>query len=353
MGGCGKDKVDKEEDRTVFQTPFLGQWKEIAQGNENYPELVPEDVTLEFRADWTYTQTFSEFSETNVRNAHYSVDEAFIYYIYGGGSPGHTWKYSFYEDKLRLDYKDGPIENAAHTPHFYIYKRTRSMNEEEMKEFQKPFLGQWQEVARGNKKYPELPPKDVTLEYYPSWTLTRTYKNPPEYIDPVEYIAYSVDQEFVYHSYMSDPEDSWKYSFYEDTLRLDYKDGALAPYEPFYIYKRIIGGKEELTEFQKPFLGQWQEIARGNENYPELTPEDVSLEFRADWTYTQAFSETNVRNAHYSVDGAFLRYIYGGGSPGHTWTYSFYEDKLRLDYKDGPIEDAAHTPHFYIYKRIK
>ncbi|MDR1919598.1 MAG: hypothetical protein LBQ65_08135 [Tannerellaceae bacterium] len=111
--------------------------------------------------------------------------------------------------------------------------------------------------------------------------------------------------------------------------------------------------EEELTEFQKPFLGQWQEVARGNKNFPELTPEDVSLEFRADWTYTQAFSKTNVRNAHYSVVGEFLRYIYGDGSLGHTWIYSFYEDKLRLDYKAGPIETAAHTPHFYIYKRIK
>jgi hypothetical protein len=103
-------------------------------------------------------------------------------------------------------------------------------------------------------------------------------------------------------------------------------------------------------DFYKPFVGQWQEIARGNKHYPELPPSSRVIEFFKDGTST-FYSSTRPT---YRTDAEFL-YLNSGKDPdGHTYKYAFSSsDNLRLDYVDGNIENSMGTPTFYIFKRIK
>jgi hypothetical protein len=102
------------------------------------------------------------------------------------------------------------------------------------------------------------------------------------------------------------------------------------------------------------FLGQWKEIARGNETYPELTPDGHVIEFLPDGTYHRFLNSGDVLTRSYRVDAEFL-YLDSGTIPdGHTYRYSFTgTDTLRLDYVDGAIELSMGTPEFHIYERIK
>jgi hypothetical protein len=117
---------DKSEDLTAYQKPFLGQWQEIARGNEWHPELTPGDVLLEFFPDWTLKRTFAAitypdvYMEARISYDRYSVDREFLYYTYTEASNSHTWRYSFYEDKLRIDYEDGLMQDSMDTP-FFMY----------------------------------------------------------------------------------------------------------------------------------------------------------------------------------------------------------------------------------------
>jgi hypothetical protein len=102
------------------------------------------------------------------------------------------------------------------------------------------------------------------------------------------------------------------------------------------------------------FLGKWQEIARGNETYPELTPDGHVIEFLEDGTYHRFLNDGNVLTRSYRVDAEFVYYDYGTKPYGHIDRYSFSStNRLRLDYVDGPKTATMQTPDFYIYKRIK
>jgi hypothetical protein len=105
---------------------------------------------------------------------------------------------------------------------------------------------------------------------------------------------------------------------------------------------------EKISEFQKPFLGQWKEIARGNGMHPVLEPDGHTIEFLLDGTFHRYGSARR-----YRVDAEFL-YLDSGKSPdGHTDRYTFTgTDTLRLDYVDGNIEESSTTPHFNIYERL-
>jgi hypothetical protein len=113
--------------------------------------------------------------------------------------------------------------------------------------------------------------------------------------------------------------------------------------------------KEEMLKYQQPFLGQWQEIARGNDMLPELTPDTGHIiEFLPDGTYQAVWGSGGGTTRHYRVDAEFV-YLDSGKDPGgHTDRYSFTgTDTLRLDYVDGAIADSPGTPTFNIYKRLK
>jgi hypothetical protein len=102
-------------------------------------------------------------------------------------------------------------------------------------------------------------------------------------------------------------------------------------------------------DFYKPLIGQWQEIARGNEQYPELTPDGHIIEFLPDSTYVGGYGY----KSYCRVDAEFL-YIGSGKSPdGQKYRYKLYEDKLRLDYVDVLTFDIATAPNFNIYQRLK
>jgi hypothetical protein len=99
----------------------------------------------------------------------------------------------------------------------------------------------------------------------------------------------------------------------------------------------------------KPFVGRWQEIARGNKQFPELPLSSRVIEFFEDGTSTFYISTRPT----YHTDAELL-YINNGKDPdGHTYRYTLVYNLLRLDYVDGMIAESGGTPTFYIYKRIK
>jgi hypothetical protein len=51
LGGCKES--DDNSRMEVSPEPFLGQWQEIARGNETYPELTPDGHVIEFLKDGT------------------------------------------------------------------------------------------------------------------------------------------------------------------------------------------------------------------------------------------------------------------------------------------------------------
>jgi hypothetical protein len=109
-----------------------------------------------------------------------------------------------------------------------------------------------------------------------------------------------------------------------------------------------------LLEPAQRILGKWQEIARGNDMFPELEPDGHVIEFLADGTYHAFLISGDVSTRSYRIDAEFV--YYDGGTPpgGHTYRYSFTgTDTLRLDYVSGNKTDSTGTPRFNIFKRIK
>ncbi|MDR2118163.1 MAG: hypothetical protein LBP25_01310 [Tannerellaceae bacterium] len=115
---------------------------------------------------------------------------------------------------------------------------------------------------------------------------------------------------------------------------------------------------EEMLKYQQPFLGQWQEIARGNETFPELTPDGHVIEFLTDGTmpggtYHSRFPSGN-RTDNYRVDAGSLYLNSGKPRDGYTYRYSFAgPDTLRLDLIYGMRTLSTDTPIFNIYERLK
>ncbi|MDR1356308.1 MAG: hypothetical protein LBJ58_01415 [Tannerellaceae bacterium] len=113
--GCSKDNNDNGDS---YET-FVGQWQEIARGNEGFPELPPSSRVIEFFDDNTTTYYGTLIST-------YRTDAEFLYLNSGKDPDGHTYQYAFSSsDNLRLDYVDGNIEDSALTPTFHIYKRLK------------------------------------------------------------------------------------------------------------------------------------------------------------------------------------------------------------------------------------
>jgi hypothetical protein len=109
-----------------------------------------------------------------------------------------------------------------------------------------------------------------------------------------------------------------------------------------------------LLEPAQRILGKWQEIARGNDTFPELEPDGRIIEFLPDGTYHCFLSNGEVATRSYQIDDEFVYYDGGKGPGGHTYRYSFTgTNTLRLDYITGVIEASMQTPTFRIFKRIK
>jgi hypothetical protein len=100
-------------------------------------------------------------------------------------------------------------------------------------------------------------------------------------------------------------------------------------------------------------LGRWQEIARGNDMFPELEPDGHIIEFLPDGTYNTIWNSGTVTTRRYRIDAEFVYLNSGTGPDGHTDRYTFSgTDTLRLDYVAGAITTASDTPHFNIYIRL-
>jgi hypothetical protein len=105
---------------------------------------------------------------------------------------------------------------------------------------------------------------------------------------------------------------------------------------------------DDMQKYLQPFLGQWREIGRGNDTYPELTLNGHVIEFLPDGTFIRGTGTGTCR-----ADAEFLYFDSGTAPDGYTWRYTFTDaDTLRLDYVDGLISKSMGTPHFYIYERL-
>ena len=112
VAGC----KDNNEDMQKYLQPFLGQWKEIARGNEWFPELTPDGHVIEFLPDGTFIRGTS--------TGPYRADAELLYFYSGKAPDGHSWRYAFTgTDTLRLDLISGATSLSTATPHFYIYER--------------------------------------------------------------------------------------------------------------------------------------------------------------------------------------------------------------------------------------
>jgi hypothetical protein len=117
-----------------------------------------------------------------------------------------------------------------------------------------------------------------------------------------------------------------------------------------------IGG--DIPDPPEHILGKWQEIARGNEMFPELPSDGHVIEFLPDGTMPGGIYHSAAmrgsRTESYRVDAEFL-YI-NGGKPddGYTYRYTFTgTDTLRLDCVDGIVTYSPGTPAFNTYERLK
>jgi hypothetical protein len=105
-----------------------------------------------------------------------------------------------------------------------------------------------------------------------------------------------------------------------------------------------IGG--DIADPPQHILGKWQEIARGNDAFPELPSDGRVIEFLPDGTCHTGWTAT------YRLDAEFL-YRYAGEFT-FIDRYSFSgTDTLRLDYVYGVTTASPGTPTFYIFKRLK
>jgi hypothetical protein len=235
LTGC-KDKDEKVEVEELidvtneFMGPFLGEWKEIAYGNDTYPAAFrPNGYLIEFLGDRTMPGRI--YHSSSIQPDSFRLDAEYLYINSGKPGEGYTCRYSFVAaDLLRLEIVAGAVQELPGTPSVIIYERVKDS------ELPNPFPGEWKEVARGNDAYPELPPDGHVIEFLPDGTIiyhggwTRSYRA------GTKYMYYDSEKSF-------DEQSVYQYSFTgTDTLRLDIIRAMVTtlPTTPhFNIYERI------------------------------------------------------------------------------------------------------------------
>jgi hypothetical protein len=108
---------------------------------------------------------------------------------------------------------------------------------------------------------------------------------------------------------------------------------------------------DDMQKYLQPFLGQWQEIACGNDDNPELTSDGHVIEFLSNGTFIRGTGTGTCR-----ADAEFLYYDSGTPPDGYTWRYTFTgTNSFLLDMVDGLVnyDYPSSTPTFHLYKRIK
>jgi hypothetical protein len=119
------------------------------------------------------------------------------------------------------------------------------------------------------------------------------------------------------------------------------------------------GGTVTISDPSQHIQGKWQDIARGNDMYPELTPSEMSIEFLSDGTYHGPYGFQDDRNdgepSYYRIASDSL-YMYReqGSSDLYIYRYLFIgNNQLLVNYIQGVILKTMHIPKFHIFKRIK
>jgi hypothetical protein len=118
------------------------------------------------------------------------------------------------------------------------------------------------------------------------------------------------------------------------------------------------GGDTGASDPSQLILGQWQEIARGNDTFPELTPVSLTIEFLTDGMYRGPLGFHHGRDdgeaSYYRIESDSLHLYRNGNSNTYIYRYLFTgKNQLRMEYVRGPITYSLATPTFHIYERLK
>jgi len=129
--GFGSCNDDEDLTRLSPERAILGEWKEIATGttDENM-KSIEVGYFLRFLPD----KTLMVKSDPLIEDRSYRMDSEHIYidYYYSINDTiycdEHTYKYNFSKNKLRLEYKDGPIPWLLGYPTIYLYKKIEDID---------------------------------------------------------------------------------------------------------------------------------------------------------------------------------------------------------------------------------
>jgi hypothetical protein len=102
-------------------------------------------------------------------------------------------------------------------------------------------------------------------------------------------------------------------------------------------------------------LGQWQEIARWTDEFPELEPDRYTIEFFSDGTYygPYGFHQDTSGSARYEIASDSL-ILSKEGRRVYIYRYTFIDKKqLQVEYISGDIPWIMGLPTFHIFERVK
>ncbi|MDR2810848.1 MAG: hypothetical protein LBB84_09905 [Tannerellaceae bacterium] len=126
LGGCADKNSEEEENIEGILEPsqrILGQWQEIACGNEYNPELPPTSQTIEFFSGGTYYGAYGFHNGWNVGKADYQIASDSLI-LSREGSRIHIYRYIFIGKKqLLVDHIYGDVPYVMTIPKYHIFER--------------------------------------------------------------------------------------------------------------------------------------------------------------------------------------------------------------------------------------
>jgi hypothetical protein len=116
------------------------------------------------------------------------------------------------------------------------------------------------------------------------------------------------------------------------------------------------GGTVTIADPSQHIQGKWQEIACGDRNNPELTPNGAVIEFLPDGKYHGPYgfhyAEADDEPIYYRMESDTL-YLKREGYADYIYRYLFINNnQLLVEYVSG-LQLWVNIPDFHIFKRIK
>jgi hypothetical protein len=122
-GGC-KDSDDSSSLEPSQR--ILGKWKEIARGNDRYPELTPNGTIIEFLPDGTYHGPFGFHSGMVDDDPIYYRMESDSLYLEKEEQSMHIYRYTFTgSNQFFAEHIHGMVPYSMDTPSFHTFKRIK------------------------------------------------------------------------------------------------------------------------------------------------------------------------------------------------------------------------------------